>query len=253
MIDTSELLSFSGIVSELGDSEFNLSRSAGNINLINEDVKREEYAYSILKRYKMLTGLKSALSTCDEQFDSNSFDSLADVNAKLFALAISKLSDENKMNSMKMYLIDLMHSKKYDTSKIKSDCQILMSADTPQSLTDDIMKRALLSEMNLTDLTRVFERHPELFTKIGLDDCARISAQIDQQINDVNIKQVLDAIFAVCKKRALSVFITTRDDDAAIKIYTDCFDKILSYVKTDITEYIEKASDSLVEIEEVVL
>lgn len=257
MINITRLLSFSDIVSDLGGRAFTLSAVVGKLAELQEDAVREKVAFDILARVRLLTGFLETLKTnrqlTPDTLIDEDFSDLIKMNAAILAFAISDISVKENVEMLQSFLIKLVRSKKYDVSKLKQDCQIIMGDNSELEYRERLMKELVSTPIPYNDVLPLYEGFPELFTYLDAGSTDVMSAAVTADIKSINIYDVIEVIYGICQRRALSEYVQSGSPNAAINVYSVQFSRVLEFVDVDLEQYLDRATDSLISIEEVMV
>lgn len=257
MIDTTRLLSFSDIIPNLGGRTFTLSAVVGKLAEFREDTVREKVAFDILARVRLLTSFLEELKTnrqlTPDTLMDEDFSDLTKMNATVLAFTISDISIKENVEMLQSFLIKLVRSKKYDVSKLKQDCQIIMGDNSELGYHERLMKELMSTSIQYSDVLPLYEGFPKLFTHLDVCSTDVMSAAVIADIKSINIYDVIEVIYDICQRRALSEYVQSGSPDAAINIYSAQFNRVLEFVDVDLEQYLDRATDSLISIEEVMV
>ena len=118
------LTSFTDVALELGGQQINMPTLLKKVKDSKDDALREKQAFIILEHRKLLHDFKKALDTNkDKELASvleNDLNNLDVANSGIVALAALNLSEDKNITALKGFAMKLIHSKFYDTTKIKS-------------------------------------------------------------------------------------------------------------------------------------
>lgn len=256
MIDSSRFLTPYDVISVLGGQGFDPSVLLSIIQTVTDDAERESSAFSILDRRKQLNQLMAVLNDClsNERIclTPEQLHSLASVNSAVVSFMISGI--KNHMQDFQSFVLYIVKNKLYDFEKLKYDVQAILSNDSSQFTQFDqlVLFNCVQSSMTVNDVLPLFSQVPEMFSMIYKDKAHDLIAEVNAELMSIELDDVIKIIFESTKKRALSAFIKDRNVSAALDIYTESFDKLLGYGTFDIDTYLDKACDSLVDLEEVI-
>lgn len=251
------LTSFTDVALELGGQQINMSTLLKKAKDSEDDALREKQAFTILEHRKLLHDFKKALDTNkDNELASvpeKDLNNLDVANSGIVALAALNLSEDKNITALKGFTMKLIHSKFYDTTKIKQDCTILLSDQVELTLQSAIAIQILRSSLNWNDFISLYAKMPNWFQFIDSSTTQKWSESISIELDLITVTELVDIIFDTCKKKALSSFVHDHNVNETLNIYIECFEKILSYELFDVDPYLDKASKSLVDLEEVIL
>ena len=116
-----------------------------------------------------------------------------------------------------------------------------------------IAVQILRSSLNWNDFISLYAKVPNWFQFIDSSTAQKWSESISIELDLITVTELVDIIFDTCKKKALSSFVHDHNVNETLNVYIECFEKILSYELFDVDPYLDKASKSLVDLEEVIL
>lgn len=252
-----QLMSFSDIVFGVGCQQFSMSLLLQKAATVKDDAKREGYAFKILERRKLLTSFMEDLqNACNRSISDISIPDLKDVsiaNACITSLTICNLSEKQNVELFKSFIIKIVQCGYYDVTKIKQECSILLGDQKDLSFDDEVLYRMLQKTIPYNDLIELYKKEPSLFSFVFPEDAKRMIQAIKVELSLIEIEQIVEIIYETCKKRALSALVQSKDADNALQIYVNCFNRILEFEEFDVEKYVDKASDSLVSLEGVII
>lgn len=257
MIDLSNLISFESVVNEFGSQAFNMASVLDRINdIVENDSKQEIYAIKTLDRYKLITDfrdfLKSECVSDTPDLETDDFFNVERLNAVIVAFAVSDLSKEDNLEAYKNFIMKLVKSKKYDCTKLKTDCSLLLGDDTELDFHLALVKRTLKSELSYTDLIPLFLQNRRMMRLLCRHDAEMFISEIEKDLSEFDVKSLLDIVYNISKKKALSEFVQTKDRRTTLQIFKTCFAQLLEYGDFDIYAYVDDACDSIASLEEVI-
>lgn len=252
-----QLMSFSDLVFAMGCQQFNMALLLQKLQKMTDDARREALALEILKRRKLLRSFKDDLQNAKAhsitEIAKSDLRDIEVANACVTALAICDISQEKNLKILKDFIIKIVQSNYYDVTKLKKDCQVILSENTELSFQNDAIVRMMHKSISYNDLIMLYEKAPSWFKFVFRENAESMMQAISIDLSLIEIDQLIAIIFETCKKRALSVFVKSKDADSALQVYIDCFKQILDYEEFDIDKYVDLASDSLINLEGVIM
>lgn len=256
MIDVTSFLTPYDIFSTLGSQGFDTSTLLTLLHSVTDDAERESSAFLILERRRKLHKLKKHLESCSNNEKINlTQEQLHDVkivNGALVSFMVSGINEH--LQDFQMLILSLVKNKMYDFVRLKEDVQAILCNDISQ-LTEFrqlVLFNFVQESVTVSDILPLFELANDAFSMVYKEKAQDLIAETNAELMSVELDDILQIIFDTTKKKALSVFVHDRSTDAALRIYIDCFDRLLNYEIFDVDKYIDKACNSLIDLEEVI-
>lgn len=258
LIDTTGFLTPYDIFSMLGGQAFDTASMLKKLEFVKDDAIRENTALTIFERRKVLSGLKSVLTPCLRnekiRLTAEQLNDLQSVNSATAAFVLTNVF--NHVEDFQCFVMQIVKGKLYDYEVFKTDAFAMLTSkkeDLHQKLECCALNNFAPVEVTAIDVIPLFKQDKGLFQSVYADTASKLIAEIECELNSITIDELVQIAFSVCEKKALSAYIAEKSVDAAIKVYTDYFKKLLGYEIFDVEKYIDLACESLINLEEVIL
>lgn len=255
MIDTESFMSLSDVATALGSASVDVPSLISTAKASNDHKVAKETAIQVLSRNKVLTSLREELmkepKTMADVLSVRVLP-IATYNAVIASFVLRDMNKSANVDELKTFFTTVTQSGCYNVSRFRDDVRAFVQEkheDFSQILTCNVMREPL----SIADILPAYMQMQDALSFIPKDDRERFLCDLDDNDISTYVQDALDIFYDCINRDALSGFLKTKDEDAALGVYVTGIQEMQGYAEIDAAKYVEMSAENLAKFEGVIV